>query len=61
MNKYKIFFELFGKRMQYDCYADSEEQAKTIVKDKIIFHGVNKIEEEDNSGIDFLKDMFGLK
>jgi fructose-1,6-bisphosphatase len=52
--KYKIYFELFGKRMVTTVDARSIEDAKKQVKDKIVFH---KVEQD----IDFLKNIFNIK
>jgi len=54
--KYKVYFEIFGKKMKTEVNAISSEAAKKAVKDKIIFH---KVEEVDNM-VDHLKDMFGI-
>jgi hypothetical protein len=54
MKKYEIYFELFGKKMKTTITAPTKDVAKQIVKDKIIFH---KIEREPDFGdaiFDFL-------
>jgi hypothetical protein len=54
LNKYTVYFELFGKKMKTDVEARNEEHAKGIVKSKIIFHKVQL------NPLDFLKNMFGI-
>jgi hypothetical protein len=38
--KYTVFFEAFGRKMKTEVVASSEERAKEIVKEKIVFHKV---------------------
>lgn len=55
MKTYKIYFEVYGKKMKTVINANSEAEAKELVKNKIKFI---KIEPENN--IDFLKNIFGI-
>jgi hypothetical protein len=48
--KYEIWFEIFGKKMKTEVIAISEDQAKSILMSKIIFH---KVKLKDS------KDLFG--
>lgn len=57
MNEYKVYFEIFGKKMVTTIWADSREKAKEIVRSKIIFH---KIDNKDDT-LDNLMNIFGLK
>lgn len=50
MTEYKIYFELYGKKMQTVIKADNKEQAKEKIKSKIIFHRI----EESNSDENFM-------
>lgn len=62
--KYKVYFELFGKKMQTEVYAKSEIQAREIIECKIIFHKIEEVIEpkiNDNSMFNSLKDLFGMK
>jgi hypothetical protein len=53
MKEYRVYFEIFGKKMKTTVEAVSENQAKEMIKNRIIFH---KIEKEINNPIDdFLK------
>ena len=55
LNKYTVYFELFGKKMKTDVEAKNEDHAKEIIKSKIIFHNVHV------NPLDFFKNMFGIK
>jgi hypothetical protein len=44
MNEYTLYFSLYGKKMKTTVSASSEQEAKQIVRDKIVFH---KIETND--------------
>ena len=55
LNKYTVYFELFGKKMKTDVEAKNEEHAKEIIKSKIIIHKV------ENKTLDYLKYIFGIK
>jgi hypothetical protein len=54
MPEYTIKFEIFGKRMKYDLIAENEYQAREKIKDKIIFH---KIEKHDK---DFFNELLNM-
>jgi predicted PolB exonuclease-like 3'-5' exonuclease len=56
MNKYIVYFEIFGKKMKTAVMAENQSEAKTIIKNKIKFH---KIEIEDG-GEDFIDNFFSL-
>lgn len=56
MKNYKIYFEIYGKKMKTTVKANSEAEAVKLVKDKIL---IKKIVPEDGS-VDFLKNIFGI-
>jgi len=58
MTDYTIYFSLYGKKMKTTVTADSEEQAKNIVKDKIVFH---KITRPPDQVLKDLMDIFGME
>lgn len=67
MNKYIVYFEIYGKKMKTVVMAKNEQHAVQIVKDKIILHKVEPIsleadfKQHDKEGtIDLLKKMFGM-
>ena len=51
--QYKVFFEVFGKKMQTTVMADNKNEAKRKVLEKVKFH---KVAEDDfyNEAIDLL-------
>lgn len=61
--KYKIFFEIYGKKMQTVIEAKNENEAKEKIKDKIIFDKIESAitEQEANEAVNYLKNMFGFK
>ena len=60
--KYEILFEIFNKKMKTTIIATSEEQARSILMGKIIFHKVNKkVDSKDMDSDEMLgkfKDLF---
>jgi len=46
MKEYTVYFEIFGKKMKTTVMAFNEEQAKAFVKNKIVFHKVEKVKED---------------
>ena len=60
MKTYKIYFEIFGKKMKYEVEAESKNDAINKLKNKI---NIIKIDEEinDDDVLDNLKNMFGMK
>lgn len=38
--EYLVYFESFGKCMKTVVLADNEEDAKNIIKEKIVFHEI---------------------
>ena len=58
MNKYLIYFEIFGKKMKTEIMARDREDAKHKMKEKIIFHKIEKISDPT---VDYLKNIFRIK
>jgi hypothetical protein len=64
MKIYKIYFEIFGKKMKYEVEAESKNDAINKLKNKI---NIIKINEGINEGIndddvlENLKNIFGMK
>lgn len=59
MNKYTVYFELFGHKMKTTVLAKNEQAAKDFVFNKIIFHKVEFVPENPNPIIDFFnKNIF---
>jgi hypothetical protein len=61
MKKFTIYFELFGKKMKTTVLSDTEENAKKQVKDKIIFHKIEKESEFIDHFIDHFMDILSGK
>ncbi len=55
--KYQVYFSLYGKKMQATVYAVDIETAKRKIMSKIIFH---KIEKKDDENLDFFKYFSGF-
>jgi fructose-bisphosphate aldolase class 1 len=60
MKTYKIYFEIFGKKMKYEVEAESKNDAINKLKNKI---NIIKIDEgiNDDDVLENLKNMFGMK
>ena len=56
MKTYAVYFEIFGKKMKTDVLANSEEEAKTAIRNKVIFHKVEEIDIKSSS----IEDLFGF-
>lgn len=60
--KFKVLFELYGKKMQTTVIAKDEHDARMQVLNKIVFHSVrfeSFVNEEDDA-LDALKKIFNL-
>ena len=64
MKAYKIYIEIFGKKMKYEVEAESKNDAINKLKNKIsiikINEGVNEGVNDDDV-LENLKNMFGMK
>jgi type II secretory pathway component PulF len=59
MNEYKIYFEIFGKKLKTTIFADSENEAKQKLLNKITWH---KIEKAKSKEVEHLENIiFGNK
>lgn len=57
MKKYKVYFELFGKKMRTVVEAESEWYAKDEICDSIIFHKVELIDGVNDTVNDVVNDV----
>jgi ribosome-binding factor A len=55
MAKYKVYFEIYGKKMKTTVEAKTAEHAKELIRSKIQF---NHIALEDSDELDFMKSFF---
>ena len=54
MKKYKIYFEIFGKKMKFETVAMNEDEAKMKVINRIKWYSFEVIEDESEIIGDFL-------
>lgn len=62
--KHIVYFEIYGKKMKAEVIARDAVTAKTIIKEKIIFHKIEAVpilKKEDQDLFQNLKDMLGMK
>ena len=59
MNDYIIYFSIFNKKLKTTVTANSEEHAKSIVKEMVKFHKVVKVPKD--KAVQDLMDFFGMK
>lgn len=64
MNKtrnYEVYFEVFGKKMKTTILAESEDDAKKKVLDKVVFHkaGIRK-NDAFNESMDILQNTIDI-
>ena len=57
MNNYTVFFEIYGKKLKTTVKAKSEDEAKKLIAEKIIFYKV--VKEIDDNNPEIFKDIFG--
>jgi len=50
-NNYSVYFEIYGKKMKSKVLADSVEDAKQQVIDKIVFHKIVSDDDDERAGI----------
>ena len=56
-----VYFEIYGKKMKAKILAESNDDAKTQIKEKIIFHKVVKEKDDDfNKSVDFIESIFDI-
>ena len=58
MRKFEVKFELYNKKMKTVIEAGSREEAKDRIRNRIIFHEVQLI--QDDKTLDDLKNMLGI-
>ena len=59
LRKYTVYFELYGKKMRVKVLAESEHDAKQVVKSDIKFHKIEYDKNDDyNLAMNFFDDLF---
>lgn len=59
--KYEVYFEFFGRKMKTEVEAATEQAAKNIIVNRIIFHDVKLKKISDDDIVNQMKNMFGMK
>ena len=59
--KYKLYFEIYGKKMQCIIEANNENDAEYKLRGKIKVLKTEKIIEENDDMLNNIKDLFGMK
>ena len=57
MKKFVIYFEFYGRKLKTTVLSDNEENAKKEIKNKIVFHKIEKEKSQFNKDSDFF-DIF---
>ena len=60
MRNFDVYFEIYGKKMKARVMAETEKLAKEEVKNKIIFHKVEKPKEEFNESMDIMDNILNI-
>jgi len=56
MKTYKVYFEIYGKKLKVEIKANSLLEAKEKVRNSVIFHKVVPLDDD----LQNLKDFFGF-
>lgn len=60
MNTYKVYFQIYGRKMVVEVHAESFEGAEQEVLDAVKFDKVTFVKYDDDA-LDQLKNIFGMK
>ena len=58
MKEFTVYFEIYGKKMKTTVTAESEIEARILIRNSITFH---KVVLSEDSTLRNLKDIFGIK
>jgi len=58
MRVFKVYFELYGKKMKAEINAKDADYAKRRIREKIIFHKV--VDITPDNGDDFITNFFNI-
>jgi hypothetical protein len=56
MKDYTVYFEIFNKKLKTTIRAESKEAAKESIKNRIVFH---RVEKKPDDGLDKIMGVFG--
>lgn len=59
-NKYTVYFEVFGKKMKTEVLATDQQEARSLVLGRVIFHRIECDNFEDTT-VQNLKNIFGMR
>lgn len=57
---YTVYFEIYGKKLKVIILAESESEARQLVKDKIIFHKIEKTKSAFNECVNSMEDILNI-
>ena len=58
MRVFKVYFELYGKKMKVEVKAKDADYAKRRIREKIVFHKV--VDITPDNGNDFITNFFNI-
>jgi hypothetical protein len=63
MKQFKVFFELYGKKMQCTIECKSKSDIFDCIASKINIHKIEEVSEQEayREALDPIKDLFGFK
>ena len=66
MENFDVWFEIYGKKLKTTVCAETEKDVQNIIKNKIVFHKIEKIpifkpNPNNDKTFEDLLDMFGMK
>jgi len=63
MKQFRVFFELYGKKMQCTIECKSKTDVFDCITNKINIHKIEEMSKEEaySGALDSLKDLFGFK
>ena len=60
MNKYVVYFTIYGKKLKTTIYANNKKDAMDIIKEKIIFDNIVEVDSINNDMLNNLKNLFNI-
>ena len=60
MKNFVVYFEFYGRKMKTTVLSDTEENAKKVIKDKIIFHKIEKQKSQFNKKSDLFDSFMDI-
>jgi len=60
MKNFDVYFEIYGKKMKATIMAESESEAKELLKNKIIFHKIEPKKDAFQEFVDIVEGMTNI-